>query len=406
MDSKKKWDLIALASIPLIMTLGNSMLIPVLPSIENNLNITKFQSSMIITIYSFSSIFLIPVAGYLSDRFGRKKIIIPSLITTGIGGIISGIGSWFFPKPYWIIITGRLIQGIGSSGAFPVVIPTVGDMYKDDSDISKGLGIIETSNTFGKVLSPILGAFLASIVWFMPFMAIAVFALIATLLVAFLVKVPKKSGDVDKETLKEYAKNLKSIFREKGKWLIGVFFGGLVAMFVLFGFLFYFTSTLEDKYQIQGIMRGLILAIPLLVLCLSSFTVGKVIGKRKVLMKWIILFGNLVAACSLVLLSFFDSFIMLIVTLSFTGIGIGAALPCLDALVTEGIEKQHRGCITCILSSTRLLGVAVGPPICAMLIKSNTNTLFYVLAASNAASALFTLLLIKPRKNRTSSTVL
>jgi ACDE family multidrug resistance protein len=90
---------------------------------------------------------------------------------------------------------------------------------------------------------------------------------------------------------------------------------------------------------------------------------------------------------------------MLIIALSFTAIGIGAALPCLDALVTEGIEKQHRGCITCILSSTRLLGVAIGPPISAILIKSNNNTLFYVLAASNAASALITMLLVKPKQS-------
>ncbi|HOQ36086.1 MAG TPA: MFS transporter [Acetivibrio sp.] len=397
MESEKKWDLFALASIPLIMTLGNSMFIPVLPNIENRLNITKFQSSMIISIYSITSIFLIPIAGFLSDKFGRKKIIIPSLIITGIGGAVSGIGSWLFPNPYWIIIIGRFTQGIGSSGAFPVVIPTVGDMFKDDRDVSKGLGIIETSNTFGKVLSPILGSFLAAIVWFMPFIAIAVFALISILLVTFLVKVPKKNDNDKKENLREYINNLKNIFREKGKWLTGIFFGGLVAMFVLFGFLFYFTSTLEDRYQIQGMTRGLILAVPLLALCLSSFTIGKVIGKRKVLMKWIILFGNLVSACSLVLLSFFDNFIMLIVILSIAGIGIGAALPCLDALVTEGIEKLHRGCITCILSSTRLLGVAVGPPISAILIKLNNNTLFYVLAASNALSALITMLLVKPK---------
>ena len=88
-------------------------------------------------------------------------------------------------------------------------------MYKDDNDVSKGLGIIETSNTFGKVLSPILGAFLATIVWFMPFIAIAVFVLISILLVTFLVKVPKKTI-MKKETLKEYVENLKNIFREKG----------------------------------------------------------------------------------------------------------------------------------------------------------------------------------------------
>jgi ACDE family multidrug resistance protein len=52
----KKWDLAALAFIPLIMTLGNSMLIPVLPLIEKKINITGFQSSLLISIYSIVSI--------------------------------------------------------------------------------------------------------------------------------------------------------------------------------------------------------------------------------------------------------------------------------------------------------------------------------------------------------------
>ena len=55
------------------------MLIPILPTIEK-INITKFQSSLIITVHSFASILLVPVAGYLSDKLGRKKIIVPSLL--------------------------------------------------------------------------------------------------------------------------------------------------------------------------------------------------------------------------------------------------------------------------------------------------------------------------------------
>ncbi|HEX6922762.1 MAG TPA: MFS transporter, partial [Bacillales bacterium] len=45
MEEKKKWDLISIASIPLVMTLGNSMLIPVLPTIEKELEISSLQSS-------------------------------------------------------------------------------------------------------------------------------------------------------------------------------------------------------------------------------------------------------------------------------------------------------------------------------------------------------------------------
>jgi hypothetical protein len=59
-DSNNKLALISLASIPLVMTLGNSMLIPVLPSIEKQLHISAFQVSMIITVYSIVAILLIP----------------------------------------------------------------------------------------------------------------------------------------------------------------------------------------------------------------------------------------------------------------------------------------------------------------------------------------------------------
>lgn len=76
MDNKKG-DLAALASIPLIMTLGNSMLIPILPQISRELRISSFQVSMLITVYAVVAILLIPVAGYLSDKWGRKKSSFP-----------------------------------------------------------------------------------------------------------------------------------------------------------------------------------------------------------------------------------------------------------------------------------------------------------------------------------------
>src|SRR5206468_11691680 len=113
----------------------------------------SLQVSLIITIYSMVAIVLIPIAGYLSDRFGRKKIIIPSLIVTAAGGLVCGLGAWFLEQSYMIILIGRFLQGIGAAGAAPIVMPLVGDLFKKESDVSTGLGIIETSTTFGKVVS-------------------------------------------------------------------------------------------------------------------------------------------------------------------------------------------------------------------------------------------------------------
>lgn len=80
------WAVAALASIPLVMTLGNSMLIPVLPAMERHLDITPLQSSLLITMYSVVAILFIPLAGYISDRIGRKMVIVPSLLLAAVGG--------------------------------------------------------------------------------------------------------------------------------------------------------------------------------------------------------------------------------------------------------------------------------------------------------------------------------
>lgn len=114
----KKWDLVALASIPLIMTLGNSMLIPILPQISKVLGISSFKVSMLITVYAVVAILLIPIAGYLSDRYGRKKIIIPSLIIAALGGAVSAVAAWLLSGTgaYYVILAGRFLQGIGAAG--------------------------------------------------------------------------------------------------------------------------------------------------------------------------------------------------------------------------------------------------------------------------------------------------
>ncbi len=130
MEEKKTWDIISISSIPLVMTLGNSMLIPVLPQIEKELGISSFQVSMLITVYSIVAILCIPVAGYISDTVGRKKVIIPSLIITAIGGAISAFASWKINDPYSVLVFGRLLQGIGAAGASPIVMPLVGICLK------------------------------------------------------------------------------------------------------------------------------------------------------------------------------------------------------------------------------------------------------------------------------------
>ncbi len=230
---EKRWAIISLASVPLIMTLGNSMLIPILPVMEKKLDISSLQSSYIITVYSIVAILFIPIAGYLSDRYGRKIVIVPALILTGIGGLIAGFAAWKMDQAFTVILIGRILQGIGASGAMPIVLPLVGDMFRRDNEASSTLGIIETSNTIGKVLSPILGSALAAIVWFLPFFSIPVFCTISVLMIIFLIK-NKTKNDEKPMPFKEYWGQIKDVFREHKRWLIAIFLIGAILVFLVY----------------------------------------------------------------------------------------------------------------------------------------------------------------------------
>ncbi|WP_138419805.1 MFS transporter [Aquibacillus sediminis] len=394
---EKRWAIVSLASIPLIMTLGNSMLIPVLPMMEKEMGISKLQSSYIITVYSVVAIFLIPIAGFLSDRYGRKIVIIPALLLSGIGGFISGYAAWKLEDPFIWVLMGRILQGIGVSGTAPIVLPLVGDMFRREKDVSATLGLVETSNTFGKVLSPILGSILAGVIWFLPFFSIPVFCLISALLVLFLVKKPK--DDKQGPEFKEFWQNTKKTFKQHGGWLISVFLIGAILMFILFGILFYLSSLMEDTYEITGIKKGFYLAGPLAALCLASFVTGKIIKDNLPKMKWITFAGILLATGSVIAVHFSEQFVYLLMVFLLCGIGIGVSLPCLDALITETMEKGVRGTITCIYSSARYIGVAAGPPVTAMLMNLDLTWMVVLLAALAFIAAVLTLWKVKPKAN-------
>ena len=167
---KNYWLVVAaLSGVPLIMVLGNSMLIPVLPDIRNALNLSSLQVSLIITLFSLPAGLIIPVTGFLSDRYGRKAIIIPALIVYGAGGLIAALAAIFFKQnAYMLILAGRVIQGIGAAGTAPIAMALCGDLFID-KERSRSLGSIEASNGLGKVISPVLGAAIGLLAWYAAF---------------------------------------------------------------------------------------------------------------------------------------------------------------------------------------------------------------------------------------------
>lgn len=392
--------LIALGSVPLIMVLGNSMLIPILPTMQGQLHISKFQASLVITLFSVPAGIIIPLAGFLSDRYGRKIVIIPALLLYAIGGLVAGFAAMFIDKPYVMIMIGRILQGLGAAGTAPIAMALAGDIFQGGAR-SKVLGLIEASNGLGKVLSPIFGVLIAMIIWYAAFFAFPVLCVPAALAIWFFIKEPKQ--DKEPQKVKQYLQSLRNIFRREWKWLLTAYLAGANALFILFGVLFYLSQILEEKYKIDGLLKGGILAIPLLAMSTTSYITGAKIKKQKKLMKTLIITGMLLIGTPLAVASFINNTYMLLFLLVITGVGTGLVLPCLNMLITSAVSKEERGIVTSLYGSVRFLGVAIGPPVFTWLMEESRILLFLSVAGLAALSAFLSMFLIHVSSPQASS---
>lgn len=371
-NTNNKKMIFAFSTVPYIMVLGNSMLIPEFPQIKAALDLTQFQVGLFITVFSISAALTIPILGYICDKIGRLNVIIPSLIIYGLGGIICGLAAVFFDSPYKIILMGRAIQGIGAAGTAPIVMALVGDIFQSKKR-SEVLGIIESANGIGKVTSPLLGALVGMISWTALFFFYAFLALPIATAVYFWGKEDKTKN---KSSGGNYFKNVKKVIEEKGFSLISAILAGMLVLFLLFGFLSFFSDLLETKYKVKGLARGGVIAIPILFMSITSYFNGVVLKKKNKYFKYTVIIGITFAAVSLFLLNFITSLIPYVAVFTLSGIGAGLVLPAVNTLVTSSTKSEQRGIITALYGSSRFTGVALGPPTFSALEQINLNVMY------------------------------
>lgn len=267
----------------------------------------------------------------------------------------------------------------------------IGDLFKG-GERSRVLGIFEASNGLGKVLSPIIGSLFALIVWYAVFFAFPVLSIIAAILVWIFVK--EKKNRQSPPPFRKYARGLLSVFKHEGRWLFTAYLAGGTCLFTLFGILFYLSDVLETTYQIDGVRKGLILAIPLLVMVSTSYLTGSKIGNNLVRMKRFSVIGLLFMTVSYSSLIWLESLVPFLIGLALSSIGAGLTLPCVNSLITGAVGKERRGFVSSLYGSVRFLGVALGPPIFTRLMDWSRTGMFTTIAAFTFLVALLVLFLI------------
>ncbi len=389
---------LALSGVPFIMVLGNSMLIPILPDIRNALNLSPLQISLLITLFSVPAGIVIPVAGFFSDRFGRKIVIIPSLVIYGLGGVIAALGAIILNQhSYPVILTGRILQGIGAAGTAPIAMALCGDLFSG-KERSRALGAIESSNGLGKVLSPIIGSAVGIIVWYAAFILFPVIIIPVVIAMWLLVKEPKIGRN--KQTLHQYLLSIVKVLRIKTGLFFSTYLAGAIALMILFGVLFYLSEYLEYQFGLNGILKGLALAVPVLFMSAASFFTGFMIKRKKLLMKILVIAGLLLMTLSLVFLPLAKNVIFYFTAISVVGIGTGIILPCLNTLITGAASIEERGLVTSLYGSVRFLGVAFGPPLFGFLMARSVGLMFWSSAGLTLLAAVLVLIFLKlPQEN-------
>lgn len=384
----------ALLSVPFILVLSNSLLIPVLPQIQKALSISLFQSGLIITAFSLTAGLIIPGAGYLSDRIGRKAVMVPALVLFGLGGVAAGIAAWLLENPYPWILTARVLQGIGGGGTYQLAMALTGDIYTG-KERSRAVGYLEAANGFGKVVAPLLGSATALLSWFAPFFIYGLLAWPAALLVWFVCKEPPLSSPPKGKT---YIAELRKVFSKRGFGLAACFAAGFLALFLFFGLLSYLADVLEEKMGIKGFARGLLVAIPVLSLTLTCSFTGIYLEKRLgPPLKMALLLGVSLVAAAMIALALLSPGYGYFAPLVVAAIGIGIFLPGLNLLITSAASGE-RGFVTALYGTVRFFGAALGPPAVGLGLKLGKTLLFFIFAAATGIVLALVWQLVDPNR--------
>jgi MFS family permease len=145
------WKVLAILScIATMVMYAETMLIPAIPDLIKDFHVSYSMSSWILTAYLVSGAVMTPIAGKLSDIYGRKKILLIIMVIYALGVCFAGLSS----NIYFMLIA-RAIQGIGMS-MFPIAFGIVRDKFPREK-ISIGQGIITSMFASGAVIGLAVG---------------------------------------------------------------------------------------------------------------------------------------------------------------------------------------------------------------------------------------------------------
>lgn len=153
-SKRSAYLIFAVVAVPFLMSSIDSTVVVVsLPAMVDEMETNLAWVGWVITGYLLSQTIIMPVAGKLSDDFGRKRVFLASVLLFTLTSLAAGLA----PNIYWLIIF-RVLQGIGGGAFMPIATGIVSDAFGDRR--AAAIGLFGSIFPIGAILGPNIGGFI------------------------------------------------------------------------------------------------------------------------------------------------------------------------------------------------------------------------------------------------------
>lgn len=234
--------------------IGVGVIIPVLPYYIKSFGVSDTIVTLLVAVFALLSFVSAPMLGALSDKIGRRPVLIGSIISTSIGWLIF---AWA-PSVIWLFI-GRMIDGL-AAGNVTTAQSSLADIAPDDKTRASNMGLIGAMFGIGFIIGPVIGGLLGSLGPTIPFWFVGILAAINAVLAYFFLPETHHVKNTDAKISLNPMKPVIDGFRNREmRALFGVWFLFGVGVAIQQGtFALYMANVFGYTESMIGILFGVI----------------------------------------------------------------------------------------------------------------------------------------------------